>query len=144
MSVLEVVSPSFLFYLPGNLQLVEANILKAEDTGPDELLGSLTQPQGVGWSVLQSHPECLQSIYQWEASIRYIDQWKENWVLGVLTYAQLRFERHPSVHKSVLNVWGEWNHRRSFCPAFLSDIKQNHLIFLLIHICSPHSYLCTH
>ena len=26
--------------------------------------------------------------------------------------AQLRIERHPSVHKLFLNVWGEWNHSR--------------------------------
>lgn len=47
---------------PGDLQLVEADIPEAEDTIPDELLGSLTQPQGVGRSVLKSDPESLESI----------------------------------------------------------------------------------
>ena len=50
--------------LPGDLQLVEADILEAEDTIPDKLFGSLTQTQGVGRPVLKSDPEGLKSIDQ--------------------------------------------------------------------------------
>ena len=91
--------------------------------------------------------------YDWVTNVREVSPWSLSYhvmvheaeeeelhspslecakIAGLLTYftaqAQLRFERHPSVHKLFLNMWGERNHSRqdnarSFCQPSCNQIS---------------------
>ena len=63
----------------------------------------------------------LQVIVMWPLrSVTFFYLEPDTWNAGVVYSPQLRFERHPSVHKVFLNIWGEQNHRRQWLKLVLT------------------------
>ena len=92
------------------------------------------------WMLLQSFMEpalLIATLHTW--------QWHNKWCSFVtwgegclVSWAQLRFERHPSVHKLFLNMMVVFNHSRQ-CYKLLQPSS-------IAKICSPHIFrnnLCT-